>query len=117
MVHFNLCSFNAIIYKSLDEKILDHVGMRVVVFDLNCWVWILTRAKHKQGEGTLKDFNLEVGRISRRKKMAKDEKRDEQEKNFHMVFYHMLEMVERMYGDYKKRMKKKGKHIQMMMLR
>jgi hypothetical protein len=26
-----------------------------------------------------------------------------------MVFYCMLEMVERMYGDYEKRMKKKGK--------
>jgi hypothetical protein len=35
--------------------------------------------------------------------------RDEQEKNFHMVFYRMPEMVEQMYGDYEKRMKKKGK--------
>jgi hypothetical protein len=26
-----------------------------------------------------------------------------------MVFYHMSEMVKRMYGDYEKRMKKKGK--------
>jgi hypothetical protein len=26
-----------------------------------------------------------------------------------MVFYRMLEMVKRMYGDYEKRMKKKGK--------
>jgi hypothetical protein len=25
MVHFNLCSFNAIIYKSLDENILDQI--------------------------------------------------------------------------------------------
>jgi hypothetical protein len=24
MVHFNLCSFNSILYKSLNEKILDH---------------------------------------------------------------------------------------------
>jgi hypothetical protein len=30
-------------------------------------------------------------------------------KNFHMVFYRMSEMVERMYRDYEKRMKKKGK--------
>ena len=36
MVHFNLCSFNAILYKSLDEKIMDHVGIRVVIFELNC---------------------------------------------------------------------------------
>jgi hypothetical protein len=36
MVHFNLCSFNEIIYKSLDEKILDRVGIRAVAFDLNC---------------------------------------------------------------------------------
>jgi hypothetical protein len=41
--------------------------------------------------------------------MAKEDKRDEQEKNFHMVFYCMSEMVERMYGDYERRMKKKGK--------
>jgi hypothetical protein len=41
--------------------------------------------------------------------MAEEDKRDEQEKIFHMVFYHMSEMVERMYGDYEKRMKKKGK--------
>ena len=41
--------------------------------------------------------------------MAEEDKHDEQEKNFHMVFYHMSEMVERMYGDYEKRMKKKGK--------
>jgi hypothetical protein len=38
---------------------------------------MLTRAKHKQGEGTLKTFNLEVGRASRRKKMAEEDKRDE----------------------------------------
>jgi hypothetical protein len=41
--------------------------------------------------------------------MAEEDKHDEQEKNFHMVFYRMSEMVERMYGDYEKRMKKKGK--------
>ena len=41
--------------------------------------------------------------------MAEEDKRDEQEKKFHMVFYRMLEMVERMYGYYGKRMKKKGK--------
>jgi hypothetical protein len=70
---------------------------------------MLTRAKHKQGEGTLNKFNPEVGHASRRKKMAGEDKRDEQEKNFHMVFYLMSEMVEQMYGDYGKRMKKKGK--------
>ena len=50
---------------------------------------MLTRAKHKQGEGTLKTFNPEVGRASRRKKMEEEDKCDEQEKNFHMVFYRM----------------------------
>jgi hypothetical protein len=39
--------------------------------------------------------------------MAEEDKCDEHEKTFHMVFYRMSEMVERMYGDYKKRMKKK----------
>jgi hypothetical protein len=32
---------------------------------------MLSRAKHKKGEGTLKTFNLEVGRASRKKKMEK----------------------------------------------
>jgi hypothetical protein len=41
--------------------------------------------------------------------MEKEDKRDEHEKNFHIVFYHMSKMVERMYVDYKKMMKKKGK--------
>jgi hypothetical protein len=49
---------------------------------------MLTRAKHKQGEGTLKNFNPEVVRASRRKKLAEEDKRDE-EKNFHMLFYCM----------------------------
>ena len=70
---------------------------------------MLTRAKHKKGEGTLNTFNPEVGCASQRKKMAEEDKHDEQEKKFHMVFYRMSEMVERMYGDYEKRMKKKGK--------
>jgi hypothetical protein len=50
---------------------------------------MLTRAKHKQGEGTLNNFNPEVGRVSRRKKMEEEDKCDEQEKKFHMVFYRM----------------------------
>jgi hypothetical protein len=70
---------------------------------------MLTRAKHKQGEGNLKTFDLEVGRASRRKKMTEEDKREEHEKKFHMVFYRMSEMIKRMYGDYEKRMKKKGK--------
>jgi hypothetical protein len=41
--------------------------------------------------------------------MAKEDKHDEQEKNFHVAFYRMSKMVERMYGDYEKRMKNKGK--------
>jgi hypothetical protein len=50
---------------------------------------MLIRAKHKQGEGTLKNFNPKVARASRRKKMEEEEKHDEQEKKFHMVFYCM----------------------------
>jgi len=41
--------------------------------------------------------------------MEEEDKRDEHDKNFYMAFYHMSEMVKRIYGDYKKRMKKKGK--------
>jgi hypothetical protein len=69
---------------------------------------MITRAKNKQGEGTLKTFNPEFGLASRRKNMVEEDKRDEHEKNCHMVFYRMSEMVEQMYGDYDKRMKKKG---------
>jgi hypothetical protein len=69
---------------------------------------MLTRAKHKQGEGTLKTFNHEIGRASRKKKMDEEDKHDEHEKNFHMVFYWMSDMVEQMYGDYEMRMEKKG---------
>jgi hypothetical protein len=70
---------------------------------------MITRANHKKGEETLNTFNPEVGHAYRRKKMEKEDKRDEQEKIFHMVFFRMSEMVELMYGDYEKRMKKKGK--------
>jgi hypothetical protein len=39
--------------------------------------------------------------------MAEEDKHDEQKKKFHMVFYHMLDMVHKMYGYYEKRMKMK----------
>jgi hypothetical protein len=68
---------------------------------------MLTRSNHKQGEGTLNNFNLDFLCASRRKKMAEEDKCDEKEKNFQMVFYRMSEMVERMDGDYEKRMKNK----------
>jgi hypothetical protein len=35
----------------------------------------------------------EVGRASQRKKMTEEDKHDEQEKKFHMLFYRMSEMV------------------------
>ena len=57
-----------------DEKIPDHVGIRAVIFNLNCWVWMLTRAKHKHGEGNIKTFNPEVGHASGRNKMAEEDK-------------------------------------------
>ena len=54
---------------------------------------MLTRAKHKKGEGTLNTSNPEIGRVSRRNKMVEEDKHDEEEKKFQMVFYHMSEMV------------------------
>ena len=33
--------------KSPDEEISEHVGIWAVIFDLNCWVWMLTMDKHK----------------------------------------------------------------------
>ena len=53
--------------------------------------------------------NFDPVTVGQRKKMVEEDKCDEHEKNFHMVFYCMSEMVERMYGDYEKRMKKKGR--------
>jgi hypothetical protein len=38
---------------------------------------MIARDKHKQGEGTLKTFNLEVGHASQRKKMEEEDKRDQ----------------------------------------
>jgi hypothetical protein len=40
--------------------------------------------------------------------MDEEDKCDEQEKSFHMVFYRMSDMVEKMYGGYEKRMENKG---------
>jgi hypothetical protein len=55
---------------------------------------MLTRAKHKQGEGTINIFNPEIDCASQRKEIVEEDKHDEQEKKFHMVFYHMSELVE-----------------------
>jgi hypothetical protein len=41
--------------------------------------------------------------------MDEEDKHVEHDKKFHMVFYCMSDMVEKMYGDYEKRMEKKGK--------
>jgi hypothetical protein len=38
---------------------------------------MLTRDKHKQGEGTFNTFNPEVGHASQRKKMTEEDKHDE----------------------------------------
>jgi hypothetical protein len=38
--------------------------------------------------------------------MDEEDKHDDQEKNFYMVFYCMSDMIDRMYGDYEKRMEK-----------
>jgi hypothetical protein len=55
---------------------------------------MFTRAKHKQGEVSLNTSNHLVVHASRRNKMAEKDKCDEQEKNFHFVFYRMSKMVE-----------------------
>jgi hypothetical protein len=54
---------------------------------------MLTRAKNKQGEGTLNNVNFKVDCLSKRNKMVEEDKRDEHEKKFHMVFYCISEMV------------------------
>ena len=51
---------------------------------------MLTRARYKQGEGTLNTFNLEFGHASERNNMEKVDKCDKQEKNSHGLLSHVI---------------------------
>jgi hypothetical protein len=72
-------------------------------------VWILTRAKLKEGEGKIKTFNTKIGHATRRRKMGDEELRKHYENNFHKDFYRMSDRVEKSFADYEKRVEKEKK--------
>ena len=61
---------------------------------------MLTRNKLEEGEGELVSYNLENGRVWRKKKMEEEEIRIELEKYFHKTFYQMEDRVEKLFVDY-----------------
>ena len=55
----------------------------------------------------LEAFNPNIGRAHRRKKMANEEYREEDEKAFRKDFYQMADIVEKMFAHYQERLTKK----------
>ena len=55
---------------------------------------MLTRNRLRRSEGALKSFDLEAGRAHRRRNMD-DDVRNEEELNFHKIFYTMEDQVEK----------------------
>lgn len=54
---------------------------------------MLTRGRIQRGEGNLEPFNLEAGCAPRRRNMAEEEARIEEESNFKKTFYSMVENI------------------------
>lgn len=55
---------------------------------MNC-KYVITREKLQRGEGKLKSFDPEAGRATRRGKMADEDARLEEERNYRKAFYAM----------------------------
>ena len=68
---------------------------------------MLIGLKLKHGEGVLEAFNPEIGRAHRRKKMADEKYREENEKTFCKAFYQMADRLEKLFADYQERLEKK----------
>ena len=68
---------------------------------------MLIGLKLKHGEGVLEAFNPEIGRAHRRKKMADEYYREEDDKAFCKDFYQMEDIVEKLFADYQERLEKK----------
>ena len=54
---------------------------------------MLTRGRLQRGEGNLEPFDPEAGCAPRRRNMAKEEARIEEEHNFRKTFYSMAENI------------------------
>ena len=72
-------------------------------------VFMLTRSRFQRGEGELETFDPEIG-SRRRKKMASEDYREEDEKAFRKAFYHMTDRVEFFFTDYQQRLVKKKRN-------
>ena len=70
-------------------------------------MWVLTRSRIKRGEVQLETSNPEIGHAHRRNKLADEDYQEEDEKDFHKVFYQMEDMVEFFFVDYQDRLEKK----------
>ena len=69
-------------------------------------VFMLTRSRFQCGEGELETFDPEIG-SRRRKRMASEDYREEDEKAFRKAFYQMADRVEKSFADYQERLDKK----------
>ena len=67
---------------------------------------MLTRSRFQHGEGELETFDPKTS-SRRRKKMASEDYREEDEKAFHKAFYQMVDRVEKLFVDYHERLDKK----------
>ena len=64
-----------------------------VLFRCEFHVCMLTRGRLQRGEGNLEPFDPEVGHVPRRRNMAEEEARIEEEFNFRNTFYSMAENI------------------------
>ena len=67
---------------------------------------MLTRSRFQRGEGDIEAFDPKIG-SRRRKKMASEDYREEDEKAFRKDFYQMADRVEKLFADYQERLDKK----------
>ena len=67
---------------------------------------MLTISKFQRREGEIETFDPEIG-SRRRKKMASEDYREEDEKAFRKGFYQMADRVEKLFAYYQRRLEKK----------
>ena len=67
---------------------------------------MLTRSRFQRGEGEIEAFDPEIG-SRRRKKMASEDYREEDEKAFRKGFYQMADRVEKLFAYYQRILEKK----------
>ena len=68
---------------------------------------MLTRDKLKASKGELDPFNPKFGHAHWTKKMENEDYQVEDEKAFRKAFYQMVDRVEKLFGDYQRRLEKK----------